>query len=287
MMHRIEAPARRGGVAWFAIVAAVLAAAFLLRPAVAQEATPMAGGGMSDCSQPLGLVAGVACVNVIHASPDAPAVDLYVDGALALSNLQFGQATGYLGLPAGEHQVQVVPGGGTVDQAVIDETLTLEAGMAYEVAAMGTVDSIMAAVNPVNLDPLTGDMARVRVIQAIPEAPAADVALVGGEVLIPNVSYGGTPTYAEVPAGATPVDLEIRPAGQDTALLNIPGASLEAGVVYSFYAIGSIADPSSLQVLPIVAPAAESALAGTPVAAGSTIPLQPAAMATPMATPAA
>lgn len=286
-----ETPGRRVGFTWLAAFAALLTTVLWLRPVLAQDATPMASpmAGTSDCTEPLGLVTGSACVNVIHASAEAPAVDVYVDGTLAITNLQFGQATGFVGLPAGEHQIQVAPSGGTVDEAVIDETLTLEAGTGYEIAATGSLDALMAAVNPVNLDPLTGDMARIRVIQTIPEAPAADVALAGGDVLIANVSVGGTADYAEVPAGATPVDLEIRPAGEQTALLTVSGASLQAGLVYSFYAIGSVSDPMSLQVLPVIAPASGSMMAGTPIAGSETIPLAPAegGMATPMATPLA
>lgn len=291
MQFGSDASPRRVGFAWLAALAALLTAVLWLRPVLAQDSTPMASpmAGMSDCTEPLGLATGSACVNVVHASSDAPAVDVYVDGTLAITNLEFGQATGFVGLPAGEHQVQVAPTGGTPDQAVIDETLTLEAGTGYEVAATGTLDSITATINPVNLDPLTGDTARVRVIQAIPEAPDADVAIAGGDVVIANVSFGGAADYAEVPAGATPVDLEIRPAGEQTPLLTISGASLEPGLVYSFYAIGSVSDPMSLQVLPVVAPASGSTMAGTPVAAAETIPLAPAggAMGTPMATPMA
>jgi hypothetical protein len=44
-------------------------------------------------------------VNIVHASPDAPAVDIYFDGAAAVENLPFGIATGWVALPAGEHQV--------------------------------------------------------------------------------------------------------------------------------------------------------------------------------------
>ena len=272
------------------LVVAVLAAFAWFRPATstAQESTPMAppagspeavAMGATDCTQPLGLPAGNACVSVIHASPDAPAVDVYVDGQPALRGLAVGSASGFVGLPPGTHQVQVAPAGAPADQAVIDTTLTLEAGTAYEVAAFGPVANITALVTPANLDPLQGDSARVRVVQTIAGAPPADVAAAGGPVLIPGVVEGNASNYAEVPAGATPVDLEIRAAGQPTALLTIPGAQLQPGLVYSFYAIGSISDPTTLRVLPVVAPAAGGMMAGTPVAA-SPVPLVPA-QATP------
>jgi hypothetical protein len=281
---------RRPVPAVLLLVLAALAALAWFRPAgsAAQDSTPMpppAGSpqamaeGTSDCTQPLGLAAGNACVNVIHASPDAPAVDVYVDGQPALQGLAFGAASGFVGLPPGDHQFQVAPAGAPADQAVIDTTLTLEAGTAYEVAAFGPLADIGALVTTANLDPLMGDSARVRVVQTITGAPPADVAAAGGPVLIGNVVEGNASEYAEVPAGATPVDLEIRPAGQGTAIFSIPGAQLQPGLVYSFYALGSVTDPSALRVLPVVAPASGGMMAGTPVAA-SPVPLAPA-QATP------
>src|SRR5215208_1806650 len=52
---------------------------------------------------PAASAQGNALVRVVHASPDAPAVDVYVDGNKVLSNVPFFTASDYLPLPAGEH----------------------------------------------------------------------------------------------------------------------------------------------------------------------------------------
>ena len=88
------------GLMTIALVA-MLAVGAWGRGAGAQDATPAA----VDCTAAIGTgAAGDACVNVVHASPDAPAVDVYVDGALALSNLAFPGSSGWVALPAGPHQ---------------------------------------------------------------------------------------------------------------------------------------------------------------------------------------
>ena len=46
-----------------------------------------------------------AQVRILHASPDAPAVDVYVDGNAAVEGAKFKDATDYLMLPAGPHKV--------------------------------------------------------------------------------------------------------------------------------------------------------------------------------------
>jgi hypothetical protein len=221
----------------------------------AQDATGSpAAGNMGNCVSALGIgQAGDACVNVIHASPDAPAVDVYVDGAQALSELEFGTASGWVAVPAGAHQIQVAAAGAAPDSAVIDAELTLEEGAAYEIAATGLLAAIAPQVNQVDLGTLgaeDGEMARIRVVHASPDAPAVDVAVKDGDVLIENLAFPEASEYLSVPAGS--YDLEVRPTGTTDVALDLPGVALEAGTVYTVYAIGQIAD-GSLSVLPVMA----------------------------------
>jgi hypothetical protein len=216
-----------------------------LHAAAAESATPMMG--MAACATTLGIGAeGDACINVVHASPDAPAVDVYLDGAVALEGLGFGEFSGWVPVPAGDHQVQVTPAGEAADAAVIDAPVTVEAGMAYHVAATGTVAEIAPAIYPVDLSAPADGSARVRVIHASPDAPAVDVAVAGGDVLIGDLSFPDASDALEVPAGT--YDLEVRPAGTTDVALDLPGVELEAGMVYDVFAIGLLED-GSLTVL--------------------------------------
>ncbi len=84
-----------------------------------------------------------AAVRLIHASPDAPAVDVVAGDnfdAPAVAGFAFPETTPYLDIPAGELNVKVVPSGSTTpSDAVIDATLDYEAGTAYSVYATGFV----------------------------------------------------------------------------------------------------------------------------------------------------
>ena len=232
--------------------------------ASAQEATPSPEAeDMGVCTEALGFGnEGDACVNVVHASPDAPAVDVWVDGEPALIGLTFGTYSGWVALPAGEHQVQVAPAGTSADQAVIDAELTLEEGAAYEVAAVGLVADISAEVNQINLSDLGEDEARIQVIHASPDAPAVDVAVTGGDVLVSDLEFPDSSGFLTVPAGS--YDLEVRAAGTTDVALPLPGVVLDAGLVYSVYAIGQLAD-GTLTVL-VVPTTAEGTLTATPEA---------------------
>ena len=227
---------------------------------MAQDATPTVD--MGDCVQALGIGnEGDACINVVHASPDAPGVDVYLDGAVALTNLEFGSVSGWVAVPAGEHQVQVTPTGADASAAVIDATVTLEAGAAYEVVATGLVADIAPQIYQVNLSMLTDENARIRVIHASPDAPAVDIAVKGGDVLIAGLEFPAASDFLDVPAAS--YDLEVRPAGTTDVALDLPGVTLEAGMVYDVFAIGQLAD-GSLTVL--VVPSTTTGMVATPVA---------------------
>lgn len=229
----------------------------------AQDGTPMSGmPDMGDCVAALGIGAeGDACINVVHASPDAPAVDVYLDGAQALSGLEFGAISGWVAVPAGEHQVQVTPAGEEASAAVIDAMVELEAGAAYHVAATGLVAEITPQIYQVNLGMLADDTARVRVIHTSPDAPAVDIAVKGGDVLIPALEFPNASDALDVPAGS--YDLEVRPAGTMDVALDLPGVALESGMVYDVFAIGHVSD-GSLTVL--VVPSTTMGATATPEA---------------------
>lgn len=209
---------------------------------VSMLAAVLAGGALAQQDT-------MAKVRVIHASPDAPAVDVFVNGERAVEGLAFQGGTSYLDLAAGDYRFQVVPAGGEATDAVIDATATLEAGTWYSVVAVGTLDSIEPLIVVDDVTEPAAGQAHIKVVHASPDAPAVDVAVTGGPVLFENAPFTAATDYLPVDAGT--YDLEIRPTGTEDVALAIPGLTLEAGTVYSAYAMGLLAD-GSLTVVPFV-----------------------------------
>ena len=83
-------------------------------------------------------------------------------------------------------------------------------------------------------------------IHASPDAPAVDIAVTGGDVLVPGLEFPNASGALDVPAGS--YDLEVRVAGTMDVALPLPGVALEAGTVYDILAIGQVGD-GSLTVL--------------------------------------
>lgn len=218
---------------------------------------------------------GSAKVRVVHASPDAPAVDVYVDGNQVLTNVPFFTASDYLDVPAGEHRFQVTPTGQPADAAVIDATATVEAGNAYTVAAVGEVANIRPAILNDNLAAPAAGKAHVRVVHASPDTPAVDVKVQGGPTLISNLAFPNASDYLPVDAGT--YNLIVTPAGSDTVALDLSGTALQAGNIYDVFAVGLSGD-NSLRV-EITTPPAQAA-AAAPTSQQPAQPSQPSQLPT-------
>lgn len=204
---------------------------------------------------------GDARIRVVHASPDAPAVDVYANGNKVLSNVTFFAASDYLTVPAGSYKLQVVVAGETdLSKAVIDATADLKAGMDYTVAAANAVASIEPLVLMDNNAAPAAGKAHVRFVHASPDAPAVDIRVKGGPTLFSNVAFKGTGDYTPVDAGT--YDLEVTAAGSDTVVKEIPGVKLEAGTVYTAWATNTLAN-----LAPEITVDAKAAAGSTPPAA--------------------
>jgi LPXTG-motif cell wall-anchored protein len=191
-----------------------------------------------------------ARVRVVHASPDAPAVDVWVNGAVAFSNAPFTGITDYAKLEPDTYNVQVTPTGAT-EPVVIEADLTLDTQTDYTVVAVGTLDEIEPLVLVDNNSAPAAGKAHVRFVHASPDAPAVDIAVAnGGPVLFANVEFKGVGDYLPVDAGT--YDLEARLAGTETVALSVPGVALNEGTVYTVYAMGLAGGEPALQAVPSV-----------------------------------
>lgn len=169
----------------------------------------------------LPAVTEFANVQIIHNSPTpaAASVDVYLNGALAIEDLNFREATEYLELPAGlPLNIGVAPAGSTsVTDTVANFTLpALDADANYIATAGGILgdpttpftlqilaNSQLAANQPGNVD--------VVVLHSSPGAPAVDVDARLVATLVEDLAYGEYSNYIPVPSDDYFID--IRAAG--------------------------------------------------------------------------
>ena len=181
-----------------------------------------------------------ARVRVLHGSGDAPAVDVYAGKNAVVEGLEFGTITDYLTVPAGEYRIRVVPAGATLKEgpAVIDAALTFEGGTATTVAATGSLEE--GIIPQVLLDEPSPsvDMAQARVVHFAYDAPAVDIAPVGGDPIITDLAFPDDSGYADLPPGT--YTLEVRAAGSPDAVVTLDPLTLAAGTSSSAFAVGSL-----------------------------------------------
>ena len=185
---------------------------------------------------------GSANLRVAHMSPNAPNVDVYADGSAVLEGVAFGGVSDYLEVPAGDRQVRITPAGDS-ETTVFEGAVPVEDGTDYTVAAVGEAGGMAdQAFEPLvleddNSDP-GGDMARVRLVHASPDAPAVDVTLASnGDALFDGVAFGES-GYVTVPAGDYTLQVRGDTESNDGDVVAEFDVSVAGGNVYTGFAAG-------------------------------------------------
>lgn len=167
-------------------------------------------GALVLCASMAVAQSGNGRVRVVHASPDAPAVDIYVNGGKVLENLPFREYSEYLALPAGSYSVDIKVTG--TDTLVKNVPISVAAGKDYTAMAVGYAGGNTPGFDVMWLEDdnsLPADNGvKLRVVHAAPGAPQVDVyvttpfeTLMGKNPVLNNVPFKVASGYLTVPIG--------------------------------------------------------------------------------------
>jgi hypothetical protein len=189
-----------------------------------------------------------ARVRVVHASPDAPGVDIVVNDSLRpFTDVEFGDISDYAEVTASVYNVKVTPAGLAPESAVIEADLSLYYNADYTVVAVDFLDNITPIVllddnsNP----PLR--QSRLRFVHASPDAPPVDIKVLDGPYLYQNVAFTEVGDYLAIPEGI--YTLQVLVAGTDAVALEVPGLFFRRGRTYTAFAAGLVGGTPGLTVL--------------------------------------
>lgn len=185
-------------------------------------------------------------IRLLHASPDAPGVDVYANGKLLTRNLNYRGFTPYMALDSGNYNIKVFPTGKT-SNPVIDTNLTIPPNQILTVAAIGKLNNIGLLPIPDPKLPREQNKAYARFVHLSPNAPNVDITLPNGNKLFTDVQYREITNYIPVNPGT--YELQARPTGTSQVILQVPNINLKPNRFYTVYAIGLADGQPSLQVL--------------------------------------
>jgi hypothetical protein len=192
---------------------------------------------------------------VLHLSPDAPGVDVFVDGSedAAVEDLEFPDGTPYLEVPAGTYTFDVSPAGTSPDDAVLSiEDLELAEGASYTAVAYDELDSISAlALADDDADLAEGDI-RVRAVHTAAGVGEVDIWNVtdpgSPAPLYENLDFGAAGDALDVPAGAYTLGIDTDDDAVPDLTFELP--ELAAGTVANVFAVADGSDVFLLAQLP-------------------------------------
>ncbi len=185
-------------------------------------------------------------VRILHASPDAPGVDVYANGNLVAQNLTYKNFTPYLPLAPGRYSVLVYPTGTRVTP-VINTRLDVMPNANYTVAAVGMLRDIKALVVPDTALPLPANRSQIKFVHLAPNAPMVDITTSDGTILFRNIEFKEISNNLIISPGRYTIQARI--AGTPQVVLTVPNVVAEAGKYYTIYAVGLVDQEPPLQVL--------------------------------------
>lgn len=190
---------------------------------------------------------GQAFVRVLHASADAPAVDILINGQAALSNVSFQEGSGYIGLPEGSTEVGIRVSG--TETIAFSAELDLMAEGYYSVIAINDVANLDLKVIDDTASFTDGD-ADVRVVHAATAAPDVDIFVTAPDAELSAPTLNAVPFEADaVLEGVAAGDYQVQIAIDETDDLVYDSGSLAVSSDIAAVAVNSQKGKSPVSLL--------------------------------------
>jgi hypothetical protein len=137
---------------------------------------------------------------------------------------------------------------------IIDQSVTFDGWTSNILAVVGQLANIQLQTNTVDITETDPGQARLRVVNAVPDAPTLAVGVVGSQdPMVDGVQFPNPSDYQAVNPGS--YELEVRNADSGETLFTAPPLQIDAGQVYDLFALGQ-AGSGNVQLLPLVTPVA-------------------------------
>ncbi len=177
----------------------------------------------------------------LQASPNAPNLDIYLNGSAVAYNFPYTSDTGYFLAQPGIYNLQAVPTG--TSTAILNTNISFSPGLGYSIFTIDSLSKIKAAVVVDSFTAPSSDSARIRFFHFCTNQGSVDLGVTG--VVTPwyssrtfndQATNATLDQFIEVPAAT--YNLEARITGVGTVVTTAPGTVLQGGKVYTLFLKG-------------------------------------------------
>lgn len=179
---------------------------------------------------------------IVHASPNAPNVDIIANGGIYAQNLAYTKDTGYFYVPPALYNLKVASTGTT--NYLIDANLTFQSGKFYSLFTIDSLSKIKAVVVEDVLAVPGTDSALIRFFQFSPNTPYAyaefknttdSLKYSTGRTFNDQSTNSSFASFTPIKAGT--YELKISPL-DGSAVISFPGLVFANGRNYTIYLRG-------------------------------------------------
>ena len=183
---------------------------------------------------------GQGRLRIVHVSPDAPNLDVVLDGDTVASDIAYLGSSDYLELSAAGHVMQISET--NTSTTLIDQDVTVADGVDYTVIVGNTLNDIEALVLTDNNGTPPAGTIRVRAVHGAPAAGPVDIYVTdpGTDLTLTspaasNVAFGQVLPYVQTNAGTYQV--RVTPTGTKDVIIDSGALTLENGQVRTVIAV--------------------------------------------------
>ncbi len=185
-------------------------------------------------------------IRLLHASPDAPNVDIYANGTIIARNISYRSFTEYFPVIPGSYNIRVFPTGQTLTP-VLASNVTLSPETITTIAVTGRFSALSLLPVPDPILFFTPGSAYVRFVHLSPNTSSVDITLPDGRSLFRDIEYRELTGY--IPLSPAVYTINARLAGTQQIILTVPNIRLLPNRFYSIYLVGLAGGNPPLQVL--------------------------------------
>jgi len=185
-------------------------------------------------------------IRLLHASPNAPTVDVYTNDNLVARNLSYKEFTEYFPVPASSYHINAFPTG-QKSNPILATNVSVPAGSILTIAGVGTVPNMSVLPVSDRLMSIVPGKTYIKFVHLSPNTQAVDVTLPTGTKLFSDIEFKEVTNYLAVQPGQ--YTFQARPTGTSTVVLNVPNINIKPDRLYTIYFVGLSGSVPSLQML--------------------------------------